>query len=117
MMKTMKANEISPELESWLRRAKSEELTVVTGEEESGKALGIVLPLIEGKSGGSDLLMQFALKLYEEGVLSTGKAARLAGCGIAGFLEEMGRAGIPAVRYDPEDLEEELQLLEELEAP
>lgn len=115
-MKTMKANEISPELESWLRKAKSGELTVVTEGEESGKVLGIVLPLIVGEAEGSDVLMQLALKLYEEGVLSTGKAARLAGCGIVTFIEEMGRAGIPAIRYDPEDLEEELQLLEELEA-
>jgi len=79
-------------------------LSVVT---KHGRPVFIAVPFDENvlKAGVSVAL---AVKLYAEDVLSLGKAAKFTGCTVAEFTEQLGKAGIPSVRYSAEELEEEL---------
>lgn len=49
-----------------------------------------------------------ALKMFELGKLSSGKAAQLAGISRVEFFEMCGRYQVPIVNYSAEELEEEL---------
>jgi predicted HTH domain antitoxin len=49
-----------------------------------------------------------ALKMFELGKLSSGKAAELAGMSRVEFFEMCGRYRVSVFNYDPEDLENEL---------
>ena len=49
-----------------------------------------------------------ALKLVESGQMSVARAAKVAGLPLEEFIELLGRHGVPAVDYPPEELEEEL---------
>jgi len=49
-----------------------------------------------------------AIKFYETGRLSLGKAAELAGYSIRAFIEILGHHKVPVIDYSPEDLREEL---------
>jgi len=50
-----------------------------------------------------------ALKMFELGKLSSGKAAELAGMLRVEFFEMCGRYRVSIINYSPEDLESELQ--------
>jgi len=49
-----------------------------------------------------------AIKLFQEGTLSLGKAARLGGMNLPQFTSKLSEQGIPAVDYRPEELDAEL---------
>lgn len=50
-----------------------------------------------------------ALHLFEGGQLTLSQAAKLAGLALEEFIELLGQAGIAAVNYPPEELEEDLK--------
>jgi predicted HTH domain antitoxin len=50
-----------------------------------------------------------AVKLYETERLSLGKAAELAGYSVRAFMEILAHYGVPLCRYDPDELEREVQ--------
>ncbi len=50
-----------------------------------------------------------ALKMFELGKLSSGKAAELAGMSRVEFFEMCGRYRVSILNYDPEDLESEIR--------
>jgi len=90
-----------------IRDAEAGELSVVT---KHGKPVFIAVPLDEMvvKSGVNVAL---AVKLFAEEVLSLEKAARFANCTTSEFSEYLGLQGVATVRYDPEELDKELQAL------
>lgn len=49
-----------------------------------------------------------AIKLYEMGRLTTGRAAELAGVGRVEFMYSLGRHGLSPMGVDPEKLERDL---------
>jgi predicted HTH domain antitoxin len=51
-----------------------------------------------------------AIKLYEVGKVSLGKAAKLAGYSKRSFLEILGKYRVPVFAYSPEELREEVGL-------
>lgn len=55
-----------------------------------------------------DLLMLAAVKLYELGKISSGKAAALAGTDRVSFLLGLGRYRVSVFNYTPEELEREV---------
>jgi predicted HTH domain antitoxin len=57
----------------------------------------------------AQILLMAALKMFELGKLSSGKAAALAGLSRVEFLEACGRYRVPVFNYTPEELEEELR--------
>lgn len=52
----------------------------------------------------AELTMLIAAKLYEEGTLSSGQAAELAGVSKRTFIELPGKYGVSIFSNDPEDL-------------
>jgi predicted HTH domain antitoxin len=50
-----------------------------------------------------------ALDLYEADRATLAQAAELADLSMEAFIELLGKAGVPAVSYPPEDLAEELE--------
>lgn len=54
-----------------------------------------------------EILIELALTLYAQGILSLGKARELAGVEKRAFLETLGKRKIPR-HYDHDDLEEDI---------
>lgn len=57
----------------------------------------------------AQIRLMAALKMFELGKLSSGKAAELAGLSRVEFLEMCGRYRVPVFNYPPEELEAELK--------
>ena len=91
-----------------VRDAESGRLSVVT---KHGRPVFVAVPVGERLlRDGIDAAL--AIKLYEEEVLSLGKAARLAGLTVEAFIEKLGAWGIPSARYSPGELDEELAAID-----
>lgn len=56
-----------------------------------------------------EMRLAAAVKWYEIGKISQGKAAELAGLSREAFLDALGRFGVSAVQTLPEELEKDLQ--------
>ncbi|QLH43796.1 MAG: UPF0175 family protein [Coxiellaceae bacterium] len=50
-----------------------------------------------------------AVKLYKEGALTLGKAAKLADQSLEGFIERLGKLGVSIVDYTADELNKELK--------
>jgi predicted HTH domain antitoxin len=57
----------------------------------------------------AQIRLMAALKMFELGKLSSGRAAELAGLSRAEFLEMCGRYRVPVFNYAPDELEDELR--------
>jgi predicted HTH domain antitoxin len=53
--------------------------------------------------------MLLATKLYEQGKLSLGQAAELAGYSKSTFMELLSRYNVPIFNYDPAELENDIK--------
>lgn len=56
-----------------------------------------------------EMVMFLASKLYENGKLSLGQAAEVAGLSKRTFMEILGHYGVSIFNYDENELEEELK--------
>lgn len=83
-----------------IRDAEAGELSVVT---KHGHPVFVAVPFDERLLRES-LPLALAMRLYEGGVVSLGKAARLSGLPLETLIEKFDEAGIDVVRYDPEEL-------------
>lgn len=59
----------------------------------------------------SQVRLMAALKMFELGKLSSGKAAELAGVSRVEFFDLCGRYRVPIARYSADDLRSELEFL------
>lgn len=57
-----------------------------------------------------EMKLQLAVRLFEVGQLSLGKAAELAGWNRIRFANELGRMKVPVVNLDDEEIETELRV-------
>lgn len=79
--------------------------------------LSIALPrefltLLGAPSQAAEAAREYiVLGLFQEGRISTGKAAELLGLTYRGFVRLMARKGIPYFRLDPEEWEAEIARL------
>ncbi len=58
-----------------------------------------------------DMKLFTAIRLYEEDVLSLGKASELAGKNKDDFIEALSEHGIDVIRYSKDELNEEIKFL------
>lgn len=58
-----------------------------------------------------EIKMTLAARLYENGTLSGGQAAELAGVSKRTFIELLGKYGVPVFGYDAEEVEEDIKRL------
>ena len=56
-----------------------------------------------------DIRMLAAVKLYQMGKLSSGRAAQLAGIPRVSFLQSLSRYGVPVFELTPEELQQDLE--------
>lgn len=90
-----------------VRGAELGHLSVVT---KHGEPVFVAVPLDEilVREGLNTAL---AIKLFQEQVVSLGKAARIAGMNLAQFTAKLAAQGIPAVDYPPSELDDELVVI------
>lgn len=103
-MQTFKLSELQDNPDGLLRNTQEGHVSLVT---RDGEAVFVTVPVDE-RLLASGFLEVIAVKLFQEGVLSLGKAAGLARQPIERFLESLAAAGVPAVAHDPFDLDREL---------
>ena len=77
---------------------------------------GMLASLTEAELS-ADLRATLAVRLFEEGRVSAGRAAQMAGMGKWEFMEELGRRKVPIVNWDEEELRRELGYADEGTAP
>lgn len=88
------------------REAEAGHISLVT---KRGQPLFVAVPM-------SDTLLDQGAKvslaehLFKEGILSLGKAAKVAGMPYVLFSEHLSKLGISVVDYSPDELEEELKV-------
>lgn len=87
-----------------IRDAEAGKLSVIT---KHGQPVFVAVPFDEIllREG---VRVALAVKLYDEEVVSLGKAAKLAGVSLIEFINHLGSLQIPVVRYGQADLEAEL---------
>lgn len=91
-----------------IRDAEEGKLSIVT---KHGQPVFLAVPFDETllKEG---VRVALAVKLFDDDVISLGKAAKLAGIPQSKFIDLLGVLKIPAVRYGKEELEQELAAFE-----
>ncbi len=70
------------------------------------------LMLTSGRSAEElerELRVLLAIKLFELKRVSVGRAAEIAGMGKLAFLDELGRASVPVINFDEDQIEHELR--------
>lgn len=79
---------------------------------ENSEPVAVVLPFSDEmlKEG---MRVALAMKLFDEELISVGQAAKLAELPLALFMEKCSAAGIPVVRYEPSEVDEELRVMED----
>lgn len=87
-----------------VRGAEQGRLSVVT---KHGRLVFLAVPMDETLvREGIDVAL--AIKLFQDGTLGLGKAARLSRMNLPEFTAKLAELGVPAVDYPPEELDDEL---------
>jgi predicted HTH domain antitoxin len=93
-----------------LRSAAEGPVLVIKGDQLEA----VILHLDPGQSPeDADLRLALATALFKDGALSLGRAARVAGVGVAALVSHLSRLGIPVVQGDATEADSDLETLEE----
>lgn len=103
-MSTLTAEEVTARPQRLLDDARKGESDIVVVE---GQPLLLTVPLTSD-AGSPEALLELAVALYAADQVSLGRSAEIAGLPYGRMVDELGRRGLPAVRYDLDDLEREL---------
>ena len=87
-----------------LRHAEAGQISLIT---KHGKPAILAVPFDELLIG-QGVHRAMALHLFESQQVTLAQAAKLAGLSLEEFVELLGEAGVPAVDYPAEELEEEM---------
>jgi predicted HTH domain antitoxin len=71
--------------------------------------MGISIKLPELNIKEDEVKLLLAIKLLEDGIVSLGKAAEIAGYSEKAFVEILIRRGIPPIKYSKLNLDKELK--------
>ena len=107
-MQTFNIRDLRRRTGELVRDAEAGNLSLVT---KYGRPVFVALPMSQ-RLLESGVHQALAVKLYEEGVLSLGKAARVADLPIERFLDILNAAGVDVVNYRPQELDDELANLD-----
>ena len=86
------------------REAEAGRMSLIT---KRGEPILVALPFNDAVLG-KGIQVALAEYLFKEGIISLGKAAKVAGMPYVLFMEHLSRAGIPVVDYPAEELDAEL---------
>ena len=87
-----------------IEEAESGQVAIVTRE---GRPVLLAIPYDE-RLAKEDVHVAVAVRLYQNELVSLGRAARIAGLSLSEFIDRLGALDIPVIRYPPEELEREL---------
>ena len=87
-----------------IEEAESGQVAIVT---KGGRPVLLAIPYDE-RLAKEDVHVAVAVRLYQNEVVSLGRAARIAGLSLSEFIDRLGALNIPVIRYPPEELEREL---------
>jgi prevent-host-death family protein len=102
VMKCFDVRDLRERCGDLVRNAEQGSLAIVA---EHGRPLFVVVPLDDDLRAGVGAAL--AIRLFEVGALSLGKAAELAGLSYEAFVEQLGALSIPAVGHPPDELDTE----------
>ena len=104
-MDTFSVRDLREHTGSLIHDAEEGKLALVT---KRGKPVFLAVPFSE-ELLELGLRPSLAISLYKEGVLTLGKAAKLADQSLESFIERLGKLGLPIVDYTVEELGKELK--------
>jgi predicted HTH domain antitoxin len=107
-MQTFNLRQLGERSADLAREAKAGHLSLIT---EQDQPLCVSVPFDE-QMLQTGVHVAMAVRLFESGAMTPGRAARLAGMTYPEFLEHVSGLGIPVVDYDPAELEQELKVLD-----
>ncbi len=87
-----------------VRNAEQGKLAVVA---KHGHPLFVAVPMDE-EMLRTGVQVALAIKLFQDGTMSLGKAAKLAGLSYEAMVEQLASIGVPAVDYAPEEIDAEV---------
>lgn len=91
-----------------VRDAEAGKLSLVT---KHGQPVFLAVPFDEVMVR-EGLRVALAIKLFDDEIISLGKAAKLAGMSQSEFIDQLGALKIPVVRYGPDELDQEVLAFE-----
>lgn len=91
-----------------VRRAEAGKLSVVS---KRGQPVFVAVPFEEGLIE-KGVRVELAVKLYEEEIVSLGRAAKVAALTLGEMVDELGRRKIPVVRHDAGEIRKDLKTVE-----
>lgn len=107
-METYTVRDLRDRTGELIQGAEAGHLALVT---KHGRPVFVALPFDE-KLLEQGIQVSLAVKLFEEDVITQGQAAKLAGLSLPAFFEACTARQVPVVRYEPGELEKELETLE-----
>jgi prevent-host-death family protein len=107
-MQTFSVRDLRDRTGELIREAEAGHLSVVA---KHGQPVFVAVPLDEPMLQHG-VRVALAMKLFQDGVLSLGKATRFAGQDRASFMQQLADAGVPVVDYPVEELDQELAALD-----
>lgn len=87
-----------------IEEAESGQVAIVT---KGGRPVLLAIPYDE-RLAKEGVYVAVAVRLYQNEVVSLGRAARIAGLSLSEFIDRLGALDIPVIRYLPEELAREL---------
>ena len=106
-METFTIRDLRERTGDLVRNAENGQLAIVA---KHGHPLFVALPLNE-ELLRSGVHVALAIKLFQDGAISLGKAAKLAALDYESFVDKLTSLGIPAVDYAPEELDTEVAVI------
>jgi len=91
-----------------IRDAEEGKLSLVT---KHGQPVFIAVPFDEWVVAFG-VRIALAMRLFEEEVVSVAQASKLAGIAQEEFLERLAAAGVAVARYSPDELKDEMEVLQ-----
>ncbi len=104
-MDTFTVRDLRERTGTLIHDAEEGKLSLVT---KRGQPVFLAVPFNE-ELINTGLKTVLAISLYKEGILTLGKAAKLACHSVESFIEKLGNLGIAAVNYSANELTEELR--------
>ncbi len=108
-METYTVRDLRDRTGELIKGAESGQLALVT---KHGRPVFVALPF-DDKLLDDGIKVSLAVRLFDEGVLTQGQAAKLAGLTLADFFAVCAARQVPVVRYDEGELDSELKAFDE----
>lgn len=106
-METFTIRDLRERTGELVRNAEQGGLAVVA---KHGHPLFVAVPLDDGLLRHG-VHVALAIKLFQDGTISLGRAAKLAGLDQESFIDLLSSLGIPVADYEPEELDRELEAI------